>query len=161
MTRVWMTRLGGAFAVWAVVDAVSAAAGTDPQPLLLAALILIVGSIVWLATDLVDHAAPARWATASMSSRGRRAGDVRVGVLQRALADVATRQDVEQLHPLLVELVDDRLAARHGVDRRLDPTRAAAILGGELSDFVTTPPPPVRLGDARYLSHIVSGIERL
>ena len=161
MSTSWTRRAVTVFVIWVVVYAVSAAADTDPQPVLLAALIVLLASVLWLATDLADHVVPAKWETWTMSLRSRRGADVRVGVLQRALSDVATRQDVDRLHPVLVALVDDRLAAHHGIDRTTDASRAATVLGPELSDFVRRAPSPVQLGSHVYLSSVLDRIEQL
>lgn len=156
----WRRRLVGGFAAWAVTFALSVVAGTDPQPVLLAALMALVAGIAWLAVDLSEMVSPAEWDTWASSAR-RRGSDVRVGVLQRALEDIATRQEVERLHPMLVDLVDERLEAHHGVRREQEPVRAAALMGDELTQFVEHPPPPVRFGNLMYLGRIVGRIEEL
>ena len=161
MSSRWRRRAGAVVGVWLVVYSISAAAGTGPQPLLLAALLFAVASVLWLANDLSEHVAPARWNTSSGTTTRQRGADVRVGVLQRALEDVAKRQDVAHLHPLLVDLVDDRLLAHHGVDRGRDPRSARAVLGDELADFVETPPSPVQLSNRQYLSRVLTLVEHL
>ena len=157
----WRRRAITLLVIWAVVYAISAAADTDPQPVVLAAAIALLAGVLWSAADLVDHVVPARWETWTVSLRSRRGADVRVSAIQRALTDVATRQDVERMHPTLVALVDDRLAAHHGIDREAEPQRAGEVLGPELADFVRRAPPPVRFGDHAYLSALLTRIEQL
>jgi hypothetical protein len=41
--------------------------------------------------------------------------------------------------PALVEIIDERLRVRHGIDRRIDPDRARELLGPVLHKFVTEP----------------------
>jgi hypothetical protein len=41
--------------------------------------------------------------------------------------------------PGIVEIIDERLRVRHGVDRRTDPARARELLGPRLYAFVTEP----------------------
>jgi hypothetical protein len=48
-------------------------------------------------------------------------------------------QFARNVQPRLVQLVDERLRLRHGVDRSTDPARARALLGDPLWTFVTTP----------------------
>jgi hypothetical protein len=65
------------------------------------------------------------------------------------------------VHATLVELIDDRLSAEHGIHRDHDPSRAASLLGPELAAFVVTPPSPKRFADVTYMSRIVTRIEAL
>jgi hypothetical protein len=41
--------------------------------------------------------------------------------------------------PALIEIIDERLRVRHGIDRRIDPGRARELLGPVLYKFVTEP----------------------
>ncbi len=154
----WRRRLLGVAVAWAVTFALSVVAGTEPQPVLLAALMAVVAGVAWLAVDMSEMVSPAEWDTWAGSAR-RRGNDVRVGVLQRALEDIATRQEVEHLHPMLVDLLDERLDAHHGIRREDEPGRAAELIGDELAQFVDHPPPPVRFGNMAYLSRIIDQIE--
>jgi len=157
----WRNRLAFVAVTWAGLFAITAAAKTDPEPLLLATLIVGVSAIIWLAIDLSDVAERAQWSTYALSGGRRRGADARVGMLQRALVDVATRDDRERLHTLLVGLIDDRLESHHGVDRTAEPARAEKILGDELSRFISAPPKPVYFGEPAYLSRILTDIEHL
>jgi hypothetical protein len=161
MSSRWWRRAGAVVAVWLVVYVISEAGGTGPRPLLIGVFLCATASVLWLAVDLAEHVTPAQWDTGGRSTAHRRGADVRVGVLQRALDDVVKRQDVAHLHPLLVDLVDDRLLAHHGVDRERDPRSARAVLGDELADFVTTPPSPVQLSNHRDLARILTLVEAL
>jgi hypothetical protein len=159
--RTWTRRGAALFVAWAVVYAISAAANTDPQPLLLATSLAVLVAVVLLALDLSDRTHVASWDTWSGADRRSRGSDTRVSVLERALVDVATSSDVARVHPLLVELVDERLATRHGVDRAAEPDRAAELLGAELASFVAEPPAPIRFGDTVLLDRILTRIEAL
>jgi len=157
----WRKRVAFVAVTWAVLFAITAAAQTDPEPFLLASLIVGACAVIWLAVDLSDLAERAQWSTYALSGGRRRGADARVGVLQRALVDVATRDDRERLHSVLVGLIDDRLAAHHGIDRAAEPARAEEILGDELSRFIAAPPKPVYFGNPVYLSRILTDIEHL
>jgi hypothetical protein len=161
VTSDWRRRAAFVAGAWVLVFGVSAAAQTDPEPIALAAVILVASAVVWLATDLSELAERAEWRTYSLANGRRRGADARVNVLQRALVDIATRDDAARIHPVLVELIDDRLAAHHGVDRSAEPDRAAEILGDDLVAFIETPPIPVYLGNPRYLARIITHIEQL
>ena len=65
------------------------------------------------------------------------------------------------LHRLLVDLIDERLTADHGIDRASEPQRAAVQLGDELAAFVAVPPSARQLRDSAYLSSILTRIESL
>jgi hypothetical protein len=157
----WRKRVAFVIGAWMLVFGISAAAQTDPEPVALAAVILVASAVVWLATDLSELAERGEWSTYALASGRRRGGDARVNVLQRALVDIATREDAARIHPVLVELIDDRLAAHHGLDRTTDPELAAAILGDDLVAFIETPPISVYLGNPNYLSRIITHIEQL
>ena len=161
MRTAWLRRLGVVFAVWAVLYAVSVSADTDPQPVVLASAIVGLAAVVLLAVEIVDRTGAASWDTWSAGVGARRGGDARVGLLRRFLEDVVTRQDVALVHPLLVGLVDERLAAHHGIVREDDPERAAALMGPELTQFVEMPPAPVRLGNPKLLDEMLTRIEAL
>lgn len=63
------------------------------------------------------------------------------------------------VQPALVELVDERLRARHGVSRTSDPERARQLLGPELWKFVNEP--VSRRPTARDLAPLVAAMEAL
>jgi hypothetical protein len=41
--------------------------------------------------------------------------------------------------PSIVDIIDERLRVRHGIDRHTDPNRARELLGPNLHKFVTEP----------------------
>jgi hypothetical protein len=67
----------------------------------------------------------------------------------------------DRLRAALVDLVDDQLLAAHGIDRRTDPKRAAAVMGATLTAFVDDPALGRRLTKSRDLDRIVTLIEQL
>jgi hypothetical protein len=157
----WIRRLAVLFVIWAALLAVSISADTDPQPIVLASAIVGVAAVVFLALEVVDGSQAASWDTWSPAVRTLRGGDPRVGMLRRVLQVVTTTRDVAQIHPLLVGIVDERLAARHAIVRADEPERAAAIMGPELTQFVEMPPGTVRLGSPALLGDMLTRIEAL
>lgn len=63
------------------------------------------------------------------------------------------------VHPVLVELVDERLRLRHGVSRSTDPDRARALVGDLLWTFLSAP--PNRTPAPRDLVALLAEVEKL
>jgi hypothetical protein len=63
------------------------------------------------------------------------------------------------IQPRLVEIVDERLRARHGVDRVADPAAARRLLGEQLWTFVTTPVP--KNPSPRELAGLITQLENV
>lgn len=63
------------------------------------------------------------------------------------------------VHPILVELVDERLRLRHGVSRSADPARARALVGDLLWTFLSAP--PKRTPAPRDLVALVAEVEKI
>ncbi len=65
----------------------------------------------------------------------------------------------ERVRPLLVELAEDRLRTRRGVDPDADPDRARQILGEPLWTLRTAP--PARSPSRAELTALVAALERI
>jgi uncharacterized protein (UPF0335 family) len=134
--------------------------------LALAALTAAVFTVVWwwlsevgAVTDAADWTAESRG-----SSRGRGA-DPRASRLHRQVRDVLQRNtgvgsDVI-LGQTLLEVIDDRARALHGIDRAADPERFAAIAGADLDAFVRAVATGRTTVNAGQLPDLISRIERL
>lgn len=161
----WLRRVGVSAAVWAAICVVAALVGARPRPLVLAAMVIAAAAVVWVSTDLGHDVEPASWSPGYpgyLGGRHDRGADVRVRVLRRTLAEALDDDAfIARVHPILVDLVDDRLDSSYGVTRPEHPGAARTILGPELADFVEHPPPPARARDLQYLSDILSRIESL
>jgi hypothetical protein len=151
----------GAAVGWIVVSVGMAAMRMDPSPVLIAGIVGVVVAALWLLLDVSDVAPPISWGAGYGPDRLRKGGDVRVRTLHGQLLHGRQLDDGRALHGVLVDLVDDRLLAEHGIDRTSEPQRAAAALGPLLTDFVTNPPSAKRLGDVAFLASIVEQIESL
>ena len=82
-----------------------------------------------------------------------------VSTLRARIAHGSHAGGTERVHALLVELLDDQLAAAHGIDRATDPAAARAILGDELFSFATDPTAARSIAKRRNLEGIVARIE--
>lgn len=130
-----------------------------PHLLLVAAVCAVVGTVIWLLIA-VGHRA-VRYETVSEPHRPLpiRLPDLRITLLRQGLS--YGRQDnqiPERMYESLVTLVDDELAATHGIDREAEPDAARAIIGDELMRFIELPDAARSLG-LEDLERIVTLIE--
>jgi hypothetical protein len=152
----------GAIVVVAVLVVVAGANwwGMDPQPLLLGALVIAVVCGAWAVWGMSRWTAPeAVWPPAHPADQDHHI-DWQVAALRIRVEFVTSDPATgDRLRESLVSLVDDRLSAEHGIDRRTDPRAAGDVLGHELSRFVADP------GGLRWrrrdLERIVARIEAL
>jgi hypothetical protein len=152
--------LVGAVVAAGVVVAVAAWWNMDPQPVLLGALVLVVLGGAWAVGAVARSTAPpVAWPPAQPAEDDHRI-DWQVAALRIRVEFGATeRGSSDRLRESLVAIVDDRLEAEHGIDRREDPQAARAVLGDDLSRFVVDPGgSPWRRKD---LERIVTRIEAL
>jgi hypothetical protein len=161
MSLSWRTRTAITAGCWLATFAGMAALDMGPRPVLLACIAAVLAAAVCLLLDLADVAAPASWGASYDPERLRRGADLRIRALQGQLLHGPSMDDGRALHLLLVELIDDRLLAEHGIDRAAQPERADAVLGPTLATFVTSPPPTKQLRDPRFMSSILTHIESI
>jgi hypothetical protein len=131
-----------------------------PATLLLAAIAAAIGATLCLMLDVSDVAMPAVWHAGRGAAALQRGSDFRIGLLQRQLGHAPDRHDSLLVHAILVELIHDRLAREHEIERD-DPSRVATLLGPELAAFVLTPPSAKQFADVTYMSGILTRIEAL
>lgn len=139
-TRQWVVSFAVAGGCWGLIWAAGEAARLRPHPVGLA---LVVVSVAVLARHLYDLAltGPApRWTARRVEVIGTRRGDPRFTRLQRLLVDaVSSGSSAAELRSALAALTEDRLRDRHGISRREDPSRAAALIGPELDRLLREP----------------------
>jgi hypothetical protein len=161
MRTSWRQRIAIGGGVWAAAVVLMTALDMDPDVALTAALAAVVVAVLCLLLDLSDHAVqPPRRPTGDVGTL-HRGGDARLGMLQRQLQHAPINKDGSMLHRILVELVDDRLQAGSAIDRHERPAAASAAMGPDLTAFVESPPSPQQLGDAAFMSMILTRIEAL
>ena len=161
LDRLWLKRLATATTAWAVICVVAALLGSQPRPVVLAGAVLGVAALCWLMADLMADAELVSWHAGYEPYHRVRGDDVRVRRILHQLKDPDHPETfARELHPLLVELVEDRLDTRYGVDRHEHPLAAQQLLGEELARFLDAPGAPGS-SDPRYLSMILTRIEAL
>jgi hypothetical protein len=149
MSARWRARAITSAIGWALIVALMSWLQMGPRPVLLAGIAAAIATALWLMLDLSDVAAPAAWGAASHTGGTRRGADSRLRLLHRQIEHAPSHDEGRVLHRLLVDLVDDRLLAEHGIDRTVEPDRA------------TTAPSARRLGNPAFLSSILTRIEAL
>ncbi|MEP6665170.1 MAG: hypothetical protein ABJA81_01865 [Nocardioidaceae bacterium] len=160
-SRLWLRRVGTACAWGLTVWGFTAWVGLRPEPALVIGLTLVLFVAGWLVAGIAAETAPVEWKPLHRSSGSTFGLDQRFSRLSQSFSDGTDPQYVaDQVHHILVRVIDDRLAARHGIDRQTDPQAARVVLGERLTSYVEQPPRP-RRGNVSYLSDLVTRIESL
>jgi hypothetical protein len=161
MTSLWRRRLLGTAVLWLSAVAALGLAGLQPSVVVLAALAAAGAGTLWVALDLADRAESVDWRPSGETASSTTGSDGRVRALRRQLGDQERFGADPRLHAHLVDLLDERLSAAHGVSRTTDPTRAAALLGPDLVAFVAAAPVDAGLTDPLRLTALISRIESI
>ncbi|WP_051944503.1 hypothetical protein [Streptacidiphilus rugosus] len=118
--------------------------------------VMLVASAVWAGRWVVGAAAM----DSGLRRRSRLVGtrEPTLRYWDAAISDAAQSPDgyALHLHPLLLRLYEVRLAERHGVALRMQPDRAAAIVGPELWPWIDprVPRTPAAVRHARSMGHV-------
>lgn len=158
-TSWWRPLAGITFAV-IVVAASMEGLDMDPNVPLVAAVVVFCAALLWTYASLqqstvVPQRIPRAVAAGPADGADRSVRSIRSTIVfGRWLGS-------NQLHERLVAIIDDRLEARHGLDRFTDPDGAGAVLGPELQRFIQSAGDDDRLPPVRELQRIVDRIERL
>ncbi|QWZ08578.1 hypothetical protein KRR39_01510 [Nocardioides panacis] len=157
----WTARIGLAFALWAVLVVIAFLEGNRPDGLLLGLTVAAFATTLWLFLDAGLHSEAPRWDLADDDPVRPPGEDPRLALLTRVVAQHLDAREVgDVLHRHLCELADQRLMAAHGVSWRVDPDRAAALLGPELVALARQRAPHPRM-DPRQIDVLLSRIEAL
>jgi hypothetical protein len=131
-----------------------------------AALVAAVLTVLWWWFSEVGALAEAAdWAIESRGSSRGRGADPHVARLHRQVNDLAQRNAAVSsdavITQLLVEIIDERVLAHHGIDRLTDPRRYAAVIGPDLDGFVRAVAAGHGTVRGRQLPTLLSRIEQL
>lgn len=148
--------------------------GMEPRLVIVGFIAMAAGAAIWLALDLGPVAAPLAWRTHDADDRGRAPrADRRVQALQRRLrsprrarrsaapADVDRSEPADEVADALVRIIDEQVANEFGIDRALQPSAAADIMGPELTAFVTDPDVRRSMSTRRRLRRTIELVEHL
>lgn len=155
MTR---RRVGLAVALWVALSASLWVTDASPAVLVLGAIVAVMTAVFFVMVDLVKGAVGVVWLQREAPLPTRHDRDPRVSGLVQDM-NAWRRSESSQLHDTLVELVDDRLATHHAIDRTVAPEAAMAVLSPALRRLVAGP--RLRNANARTLRRILSDIEAL
>lgn len=86
-------------------------------------------------------------------------GDVRRWERKLTWSKGEPQRFAKGVYPALVELVDERLRLRHGVNRSTDPVRARALVGDLLWTYLAAP--PKRTPAPRDLVALLAEVEKI
>lgn len=167
-SRRWPTRIVLSVLCCAALGALAWYVGSlGHHPVLNVLVILLCGAVAfpltWTIADHGQHATIASWyATRLEESTPPATLDYRLMWLRRDLRDTVERGDrPDVIHPLLVDLVRERLSAKHGLDLDTQPDAARQLLHPELVRYLDHPPSSNRRQDRRRLESVVHRIEEL
>jgi hypothetical protein len=157
----WVARGLAALLVWAALTLGAHVLGGRPHPGLLALTVAGAATALWLLLDLPGSSGVSVWDRVGTEPIRPPGEDPRLAALERVVAahvDAHVVTDALQRH--LMALVDQRLIARHGVSWRVDPERAAALLGPELLELARQTAPYPRM-PTRQIDVLLTRIEAL
>ncbi|HET7356149.1 MAG TPA: hypothetical protein VFJ09_05680 [Nocardioidaceae bacterium] len=159
MTRFWRRRVAFAVAIWFLLCAAGLFLDAHPRPALLALAVAATGVALLLFLDV--QTPPVSWTLQSDEPVRARGEDPGLVLLSHLVSEqLYAREPGARLRRHLVEIVDRRLLAHHGISRIADPERAAALMGPALAQFVTAAPPYPRMTPSR-IAQLADRIEEL
>jgi hypothetical protein len=131
--RLWTSRIATAAAVWAVVVLVARVKGNQPDVPLLALTVAASATTLWLYLDVSTRSEVPLWDRTDSDPVRPPGEDPRLALLTRVVGQHLDAREVgDGLQRHLLDLADHRLMTTHGVSWRVDPDRAAPLLGPEL-----------------------------
>ena len=159
--RRWTARIALAFALWAVVVVIAHLQGNRPDGLLVGLTVAAFATTLWLFLDAGLQSEAPRWDLHDDDPVRSPGEDPRLALLTRVVAQHLDAREVgDVLHRHLCELADQRLMAAHGVSWRVDPGRAAPLLGPELVALARQDAPYPRM-TLQQIDVLLSRIEAL
>lgn len=144
--------------VWGVLVVALWSSNASPVEAVLGGIVAAIAATVFVVFDLAADIGRVEWIRRSRTPPSSGASDRRVESFRRD-ARGAWLTGSTEINEMLVELVDDRLLARHRIDRRADPTAADELLTPTLRRLLAGPRRQVAA--VRELQQIVTDIEAL
>lgn len=157
----WLVRAVAALVLWACALAFAALTDRGVYPVALAAGVLALLAVVWLAQDTIGLAETPPWSLYS-SAAARRTFDPRFSRLSQDLAEAADRRSASlALHASLDLIADQILLEEYDVDRERDPERAREILGEQVTAYLASAPGSERQLFSPELDRVLDRLEML
>lgn len=145
-------------ASWLVLVLALWATDSEPAVLALGGIVAAIAALLMAALDVSALATRVEWGRRDNPQPTAAADDPRVGRLRRS-AQATWLTGSTWISDTLVDLVDDRLAAHHHIDRATDPEAADKVLTPTLRRLVTGP--RRRTATPHELQRILTDIEAL
>jgi hypothetical protein len=159
--RLWTSRIATAAAVWAVVVLVARVKGNQPDVPLLALTVAASATTLWLYLDVSTRSEVPLWDRTDSDPVRPPGEDPRLALLTRVVGQHLDAREVgDGLQRHLLDLADHRLMTTHGVSWRVDPDRAAPLLGPELVALARQSAPYPRM-TLRQIDVLLTRIEAL
>lgn len=159
--RGWRRRIIVPVVLLVVAGTVMEVLGMRPNLLVVAGLVLAVGTTFYLISDVQLHASGTSWSGTYTSPARRLGADYRVNYLRRQVEEATGRRGKSTtLVPTLYAVASDRLRETSGVDLRSQPDRARTILGAAAVDYLLDPDTTTGT-DPVFLSDLITRIENL
>jgi hypothetical protein len=149
MRKILVQHVGVAVIISLVTIAAFGLAGTQPKPLWFAGAGLAIGfatlALRLVTPQILESSWPSRQDEKFAESRASRNSDNRTQFLatwvqesdRERRAGEGSQTFARRIRPLLLELTNDRLVHRHGIDPVQDPDRARALLGDQVWTLIT------------------------
>ncbi len=157
----WRKRVALAVVVWLVACSGAFLWGLEPQPGLLALVVMAGFCVLWLYLDVSARTEPVRWDGRVEEPVTGRGQDPRLSLLSRVVSGHLDSRGAinHQMYHRLAAVTDERLMARHGITREADPGRAADLLGPDLTAYLDGPRD--RRLTTTQIDHLLRRVERL
>jgi hypothetical protein len=165
-----LQHLGAAVIGSLLLIAAFGVAGTQPRPLWFVGMALAIGfaslAIRMVFPEVLETTWPSRQDEKFAASRSRNS-DNRTQFLATWVQEAGRERRpgegsqtfARRIRPMLLELTTDRLVHRHGIDPRLEPDRARALVGDQLWTLITGT--EVRTASFAEIEQAVQTIEKL
>ena len=129
--------------------------GMEPRLVLVGCVVVLVAATAWLVIEMASTVTPLAWYAYGTEADTSARPDRRVQVLRSRLRQPAARRGQA------TSTGDVGVEPSDGVDRSIDPDRAAELLGPELTRFISDPVARRAMTQRRTLANTVSLIEDL
>ena len=145
-------------ATWIVLVFLLWVSDSRPAAFAIGGIVAALATIIYVAFDVVAEPVRVDWGGNDRPPPPPPSADPRVVDLRRQV-QAAWRTDSTRVADTLVALLDDRLAAHHGIDRAANPNAAAQLLSPALRHLIAPTRRPTIT--TRELQRILTDIEAL
>ena len=173
MTNRTRQAIGGTIAAATIAGVAMVFLDMQPRLVLVVGVVVLIATTAWLVVELGLVTSPIVWYNYATEADTSARPDRRVQVLRSRLRQPARRRRPQQPMPgrdpeqpdeivdSLIAIIDDHLDAEHGLRWPDDADAIAAVLGPELTRFISDPATQRSMTQGRTLVRTVALIEEL